>query len=94
MIPRGTYFFGQHYCLSRHASHTADGGLISEGPIQEYARVRARESKVSRGMVANCSRPIRLIQSMLMPVQIATRANALTPSPNLTMQMGRTAALA
>jgi hypothetical protein len=45
-------------------------------PIQEYARVRARESKVSREMVANCSRPLRLLQLMLMPVQIATRAIA------------------
>jgi len=52
--------------------------------IQEYARVRARESKVSREMVANCSRPVRLLQLMLMPVQIATRA-ILTPSPNLSI---------
>ena len=48
---------------------------VGVGLIQEYARVRARESKDSRGM-ANCSRPVRLIQSMLMPVQIATRVNA------------------
>jgi len=34
----------------------------------------ARESKVMREMVANCSRPLRFLQSMLMPVQIATRA--------------------
>ena len=39
------------------------------------ARTRAK-SKVAREMVANCSRPVRLIKSMLMPVQIATRANA------------------
>ena len=40
-------------------------------------RVRARSLLKSRG-----SRPVRLLQSMLMPVQIATRAIAPTPSPN------------
>ncbi len=48
--------------------------------------MRARESKVSREMVANCSRPVRLLQLMLTPVQIATRA--ICPSrrhPNLSI---------
>ena len=39
------------------------------------ARTRARV-RVSREMVANCSRPVRLLQLMLMPVKIATRASA------------------
>jgi hypothetical protein len=43
------------------------------------ARTRASLLK-SRG-----SRPVRLLQSMLMPVQIATRAIAPTPSPNLSI---------
>ena len=57
----------------RHALHAH---VYPASGIQEYARVRARESKVSREMVANRSRPVRLLQSMLMPVQIATRAIA------------------
>jgi putative tryptophan/tyrosine transport system substrate-binding protein len=38
---------------------------------------------VSLGLKSRGSRPVRLLQSMLMPVQIATRAIAPTPSPNL-----------
>ena len=48
-----------------------------------------------REMVANCSRPLRFLQSMLMPVQIATRAiapHAVIPFEH--SSMGRTAALA
>jgi hypothetical protein len=59
----------------------------SHGPCRmEFRNTRAyaRESNVSREMVANCSRPVRLLQLMLMPVQIATRA-ILTPSPNLSI---------
>ena len=44
------------------------------------ARTRARV-KVSREMVANCSRPVRLLQLMLMPVKIATRACAARSRP-------------
>jgi hypothetical protein len=65
--------------ISRTHNHALGSFPLPYG-IQEYARVRARESNVSREMVANCSRPVRLLQLMLMPVQIATRA-ILTPSP-------------
>ena len=42
--------------------------------------------KVSREMLANYSRPVRLLQLMLMPVRIAIRAIcSLTPSPNLSI---------
>ena len=49
-------------------------GSVSEfGNTRAYARVSLR----SRGrLVAKCSRPVRFLQSMLMPVQIATRAIA------------------
>jgi hypothetical protein len=47
--------------------------------IQEYARVRARESKVSREMVANCSRPVCLLQLMLSNV---TREAKMVLSPD------------
>jgi hypothetical protein len=44
----------------RHAAPTSsirqDCRSFRDSPIQEYARVRTRESKVSREMVANCSR--------------------------------------
>jgi hypothetical protein len=42
--------------------------------IQEYARVRARESKVSRRWWPIAADRYALLQLILMPVQIATRA--------------------
>jgi hypothetical protein len=49
--------------------------------IQEHARIRTRESRVSREMVANYSRPIRLLQLVLMPARM--RDLLPTPLPNL-----------
>jgi hypothetical protein len=49
--------------------------------IQEHARIRARESRVSREMVTNYSRPIRLLQLVLMPARM--RDLLPTPLPNL-----------
>jgi hypothetical protein len=49
--------------------------------IQEHARIRARESRVSREMVANYSRPIRLLRLVLMPARM--RDLLPTPLPNL-----------
>jgi hypothetical protein len=49
-------------------------------PHPEFRNTRAyaRESKVSREILTNCSRPVRLLQSMLMPVQIARDCSNLS----------------
>jgi hypothetical protein len=50
---------------------------------REEDRARRCDARESSKLKSRGSRPVRFLQSMLMPVQIATRAIAPTPSPNL-----------
>jgi hypothetical protein len=68
--------------LQQDAQAIEDSRLTQRRNSGIRARTRARVLRVSREMVANCSRPVRLLQSMLMP-RPDRNSHDLLLTPNL-----------